>query len=130
MSEGAFRVAYVFLQYFAQEKRGHLINVSSVLGKKVRPTAGAYAATKFAMEALSEALRMELSKTDMKVSCIQPGLVITGLHDRWDTHPSELMGIEEPLLPTDIARMVLFLLDQPAHVRIPQLMILPKGHEI
>lgn len=128
--EGAFRVAYVFLQHFAQEKTGHLINVSSVLGKKVRPTAGAYAATKFAIEALSEALRMELSKTDIQVSCIQPGLVKTGLHDRWETHPSELMGIEEPLLPTDIARMVLFLLNQPAHVRIPQLMILPKGHEI
>lgn len=128
--EGAFRIAYVFLKHFAEQNAGHLINVSSVLGKKVRPTAGAYAATKFAMEALSEALRMELSKTDVQVSCIQPGLVITGLHDRWETHPSELMGIEEPLLPTDIARMVLFLLDQPAHVRIPQLMILPKGHEI
>lgn len=128
--EGAFRVAYVFLQHFVREKTGHLMNVSSVLGKKVRPTAGAYAATKFAMEALSEALRMELSKTDVQVSCIEPGLVMSGLHDRWEVHPSELMGIAEPLLPADIARMVLFLLNQPSHVRIPQLMILPKGHEI
>lgn len=128
--EGAFRVAYVFLQHFIQEKTGHLINVSSVLGRKVRPTAGAYAATKFAIEALSEALRMELSKTDVQVSCIQPGLVMSGLHDRWEVHPSELMGIAEPLLPADIARMVLFLLEQPSRVRIPQLTILPKGHEI
>ena len=128
--EGAFRVAYVFLQHFVREKMGHLINISSVLGKKVRPTAGAYAATKFAIEALSEALRMELNKTDVQVSCIQPGLVMSGLHDRWEIHPSELMGIAEPLQPSDIARMVLFLLDQPPHVRIPQLMILPKGHEI
>lgn len=128
--EGAFRVAHVFLQHFVREKVGHLINVSSVLGKKVRPTAGAYAATKFAIEALSEALRMELSKTDVQVSCLQPGLVMSGLHDRWEVHPSELMGIAEPLKPTDIARMVLLLLDQPSNVRIPQLMILPKGHEI
>jgi len=128
--EGAFRVAYVFLQHFVREKTGHLINVSSVLGKKVRPTAGAYAATKFAIEALSEALRVELSKTDVQVSCIQPGLVISGFHDRWEVHPSKLMGIAEPLLPKDIARMVLFLLNQPSNVRIPQLMILPKGHEI
>lgn len=128
--EGSFRVAYVFLQHFVRKKAGHLINVSSVLGKKVRPTAGAYAATKFAIEALSEALRMELSKTDVQVSCIQPGLVMSGLHDRWEVHPSESMGIAEPLLPSDIARMVLFLLDQPPHVRIPQIMILPKGHEI
>jgi NADP-dependent 3-hydroxy acid dehydrogenase YdfG len=40
------------------------------------------------------------------------------------------MGIAEPLTPADIARVVLFLLEQPAHVRIPQVMILPKGHEI
>ncbi len=128
--EGTFRVAYTFLQHFIQEETGHLINVSSVLGKKVRPTAGAYAATKFAIEALSEALRMELSKTGVQVSCIQPGLVMSGLHDRWEVHPSELLGIEEPLLPADIARMVLFLLEQPSRVRIPQLTILPKGHEI
>lgn len=128
--EGAFRMAYVFLQHFVGEKAGHLINISSVLGKKVRPTAGAYAATKFAIEALSEALRMELSKTAVQVSCIQPGLVMSGLHDRWEVHPSELMGIAEPLMPKDIARMVLFLLDQPSNVRIPQLMILPRGHEI
>lgn len=128
--EAAFRAAYVFVQHFVREKQGHLINVSSVLGKKVRPTAGAYAATKYAIEALSEALRVELSKTDVQVSCIQPGLVMSGLHDRWEVHPAKSMGIEKPLLPSDIARMVLFLLDQPSNVRIPQLMILPKGHEI
>jgi NADP-dependent 3-hydroxy acid dehydrogenase YdfG len=128
--EGAFRLAHVFLKHFVEQKTGHLVNTSSVLGKKVRPTAGAYAGTKYAIEALSEALRIELCKTDVQVSCIEPGLVRTGLHDRWEVHPSELMGIAEPLTPEDIARLVLFILEQPAHVRIPQLMILPKGHEI
>lgn len=128
--EGAFRVAHVFLKHFVAQKSGHLVNTSSVLGKKVRPNAGAYAATKYAIEALSEALRIEVSKTDVQVSCIQPGLVRTGLHDRWEVPPAELMGIAEPLTPGDVARMVLFILEQPAHVRIPQLMILPKGHEI
>ena len=40
------------------------------------------------------------------------------------------MGIADPLQPEDVARMVRFVLEQPAHVRIPQLMILPKDHEI
>jgi NADP-dependent 3-hydroxy acid dehydrogenase YdfG len=128
--EGAFRVTYTFLKHFIGQKTGHLINTSSVLGTKVRPTAGAYAGTKFAIEALSEALRMELSKTDVQVSCIEPGLVMTGLHDRWQEHPSKTMSIAEPLLPDDIARLVMFMLEQPAHVRIPRLMVLPKGHEI
>ena len=128
--EAAFRVFYTFLKHFVGQKTGHLISTSSVLGTKVRPTAGAYAGTKYAIEALSEALRMELSKNDVQVSCIEPGLVLTGLHDRWEEHPSRTMRIEEPLLPTDIARLVLFLLEQPPHVRIPRLMVLPKGHEI
>jgi NADP-dependent 3-hydroxy acid dehydrogenase YdfG len=128
--EAAYRMAYVFARHFVQQGSGHLINVSSVLGKKTRPTAGAYAGTKYAIEALSEALRMELSRTNVQVSCIQPGLVRTKLHDRWEVHPSELMGIEQPLSPDDVARMVMFILDQPPHVRIPQLMILPKDHEI
>jgi NADP-dependent 3-hydroxy acid dehydrogenase YdfG len=128
--EATYRVAYVFAKHFVSRGSGHLINVSSVLGKKVRATAGAYAGTKHAIEALSEALRIELSKTNVQVSCIQPGLVTTGLHDRWEVHPAELMGVSHPLSPDDVARMVLFILDQPPHVRIPQLMILPKDHEI
>ena len=128
--EATFRVAYVFLKHFVREGSGHLVNTSSVLGKKVRATAGAYAGTKFAIEALSEALRMELSHSRVKVSSIQPGLVMSGLHDRWETHPAAAMGISDPLRPDDIARAVLFVLDQPDHVRIPELMILPKGHAI
>ncbi len=128
--EGAFRTAYTFLQYFVQMGHGHLVNTSSVLGKKVRPTVGAYAATKYAIEALSEALRVELSKTDVQISCIEPGLVRTGLHDRWETPPSELLGIEEPWEPEDIARMVLFVLEQPAHIQIPELMMAQQSHVV
>lgn len=106
------------------------INISSVLGTKIRPTAGGYAATKFAIEALSEALRMELTGTDIQVSCIQPGLVMTELHKDWETHPKESMEIHEPLLVDNIVDTVKFIIKQPKHVRIPKLMILPKHHNI
>ena len=128
--EAAFRLSYVFLKHCIERDSGHLLILSSVLGKKVRATAGAYAGTKFALEALAEALRLELANTGIRVSCLQPGLVRTGLHDHWNTPPAELLGIPEPLHPADIARAALFILEQPAHVRVPQLMILPKGHEI
>jgi NADP-dependent 3-hydroxy acid dehydrogenase YdfG len=128
--EAAFRIAYVFLKHCVKQGRGHLINTSSVLGRKVRPTAGGYAGTKWAIEALSEALRMELSKTEIQVSAIEPGLVKTHLHDRWEKPPGELLGIAEPLQPADVARVVRFILEQPPHVRIPQMMILPRGQEI
>lgn len=125
-----FRLTYKLLKRFRQQGSGHVINISSILGTKVRPTAGAYAATKYAMEALSEALRMELSGSAIQVSCIEPGLVMTELHKDWEVHPKEAMGIHEPLTTDDIVATVKFIMTQPAHVRIPRLMILPKDHSI
>lgn len=128
--ETTFRITYSFLKRFRQQGFGHVINISSVLGTKVRPTAGAYAASKFAMEALSEALRMELTGTNIKVSCIEPGLVMTELHKDWEIHPKESMDIKAPLTVEDVVETVRFIMSQPAHVRIPKLMILPKDHNI
>lgn len=128
--EATFRLTYLVLKRFKAQGFGHVINLSSVMGTKVRPTAGAYAATKFAMEALSEALRLELAGTPLKISCIEPGLVMTELHKDWAVHPKESMGIHEPLTVDDIVGTVKFILQQPEHVRIPKLMILPGHHQI
>jgi NADP-dependent 3-hydroxy acid dehydrogenase YdfG len=123
--EAATRVAYTALRHFKRENRGHLINVSSILGTKVRETAGVYAGTKYAIEALSQALRIELARTGVKVSVLEPGLVTTELQDHFAVHPRDALGIERPLTPADVARAARYLLEQPDHVRIPVLMILP-----
>lgn len=123
--EATFRMAYTAVRYFLGNNSGHLINTSSVLGTKVRPGAGAYAGTKYAIEGLSEALRMELAGTDVQVSVVEPGLVATELHNHWETPPSESLNIPHPLKPEDVARAVRFILEQPKYVRIPRLMILP-----
>jgi NADP-dependent 3-hydroxy acid dehydrogenase YdfG len=128
--EATFRLTYKFLKLFKKQGFGHIINISSVLGTKVRTTAGAYSATKFAIEALSEALRMELTGTNIKITCIEPGLVMTELHNDWPVHPKESMNIKEPLSVENIIEIVKFILKQPDHVRIPKLMILPKDHNI
>ena len=106
--EGSFRVAYVFLKHFVSEGAGHLVNVSSTVGSSSRPTP--YAATQRAVEVLSDALAAELGDGDVLVSCIQPGLVKTGLHHRWEIEPEGSAGY--PLEPEDFARMVLFILEQ------------------
>jgi len=128
--EAAYRVVYTFAKYFKDRNAGHIINISSVLGTKIRETAGAYAGTKFAIEALSEALRIELSKTNVKITCIEPGLVKTELHREWASHPAEIMDIPNPLSPEDIADTILYVLQQKDNVRISKLMILPKDHII
>jgi NADP-dependent 3-hydroxy acid dehydrogenase YdfG len=128
--ETTFRLTYKILKRFKKQGFGHIINISSVLGTKVRPTAGGYAATKFAIEALSEALRMELTGTNIKISCIEPGLVMTELHNNWKVHPKVSMNIHEPLTTDNIVDAVRFIINQPDHVRIPRLMVLPKDHNI
>ncbi len=128
--ESTFRLTYLMLKHFKKQGSGHIINISSVLGTKVRPTAGAYAATKFAMEALSEALRMELTGTNIKVSCIEPGLVMTELHNHWKVHPRDSMNITEPLTVDDIVEAARYIMNQPGRVRIPKLLIMPNDHNI
>ncbi|MEM6393994.1 MAG: SDR family oxidoreductase [Planctomycetota bacterium] len=134
--EAAYRLMYETVAYFKtvgppdRGGRGQLINTSSVLGTKVRPTAGWYAGTKYAIEAVCESLRMELAGTDIKISAVEPGLVLTDLHREWDQPSNVKLGMEKPLRPEDIARCVKFILDQPDHVRIPKLMALPGEHAI
>jgi len=128
--ETTFRLTYKILQRFKKQGSGHILNISSVLGTKVRPTAGGYAATKFAIEALSEALRMELTGTNIKISCIEPGLVMTELHNDWKVHPKESMNIHNALTVDNIVDTIKFIINQPDYVRIPRLMILPKDHNI
>jgi NADP-dependent 3-hydroxy acid dehydrogenase YdfG len=128
--ESAFRLAFTAVRYFKQAGSGHLVNTSSVLGVKVRPSAGAYAGTKHAIEALSEDLRIELAGTGVKVTCIEPGMVMTELHNKFPVHPKDSMGIDKVLEPADIARCVRFVLEQPAHVSIPRLMVLPADQHI
>ncbi len=130
--EAMFRMTYLALRHFKQQDSGHLVNTSSILGQKVRPTVGAYAGTKHAIEALTDALRIELAgaRSNVAVSCIEPGLVLTELHDHWEEHPVKSMNIPHPLTPEDVARCVRFVLEQPAHVRIPKLLVVPGEQEL
>jgi NADP-dependent 3-hydroxy acid dehydrogenase YdfG len=128
--ESAYRLIYTFLKYFVTEGKGHVVITSSVLGTKVRETAGAYAGCNFAMEALAEGLRLELSDSDIQVSCIEPGLVETNLQGHWPVPAKEALGVPLPLQPEDIADVVEHIINRPAHVRIPRYMILPRGHKI
>ena len=128
--EAAFRVAYTFAKHFKANDAGDMVNISSVMGTKVRETAGAYAGTKHAVEALSEALRMELARTNVRVTCIEPGVVETGMDRRQQIPTATALNIAKPLHTDDIVNTILFILRQDLNVRIPKLMILPKDHVI
>lgn len=128
--ESTFRLTYKMLKHFKKQEFGHVVNISSVLGTKVQRQTGAYAATKFAMEALSEGLRLELAGTNVQISCIQPGLVTTELHKDMKIDPRKSMSIENPLTVENIVEAVNYIIEQPSNVKIPKLMIIPKDHKI
>jgi NAD(P)-dependent dehydrogenase (short-subunit alcohol dehydrogenase family) len=78
---GLLDVTRAFLPRMRERRSGRIINVSSVIGRVVFPGMGVYAATKYALEALSDALRMELAPFDVSVVIIEPGFVKTEIGD-------------------------------------------------
>ena len=95
--------------------RGRVVNVSSVSGRVVSPFSGAYAASKFALEALSDGLRMELSRSGVRVVVVQPGAVHTPL---WSVSRDRAVALAARY-PADARRHYGRLLDRLADVRVP-----------
>ncbi len=98
-----------------REQHGHLILTSSVAGRRALP-GSLYSATKHAVTAMGEALRQEADGA-FRVTTIEPGIVDTPFFDR----PPSL----EALQPDDIARAVLWAVQQPAHVDVNEILIRP-----
>ena len=106
---------------------GHIVNVSSVSGHRVDPTAAVYSATKFAVRALSEGLRQE--NTDIRVTVISPGFTESELTDRGgsvDAQSAARAAAEQLAIPASaIAAAIGFAVDQPSTVDVNELVIRP-----
>ncbi|MGB5941533.1 MAG: SDR family oxidoreductase [Leeuwenhoekiella sp.] len=116
-------------------KSGHIINISSVAGRKVMPAGSVYCATKYAVRAFSEGIRMELGpKYNIKVTAIEPGFVDTELTDTiTDEDVQEMMKQFEDLTPlqaTDIAESIHYALVQPDHSSVNEILIRPTGQDM
>ncbi len=103
------------LPHFRDRNTGHLILTSSVAGRRVVP-GSLYSCTKHAVTAMGEALRQEISDTDIKVTLIEPGMVDTPF---FEDRPSGALEAD------DIARAVLFALTQPPHVDVNEILVRP-----
>jgi 3-hydroxy acid dehydrogenase / malonic semialdehyde reductase len=110
------------------ENRGHVVNMGSVAGRLVYEGGTVYCATKFAVRAISDALRLDLKGTGVRVTNIEPGMVNTefsvvrlGNQQKADAVYADMM----PLTANDIANTILWCLSQPAHVNISELVIYP-----
>lgn len=130
--KGVLNVTAAVLPVMIEQHAGHIINTSSIAGRKVFGQGFAvYCATKYAVSALSEGLRMEVGKKhNIRVTSIQPGVTATELS--LTTTSEEYKGLLEafvaqltPLDPDNIAETILFAATAPAHVNIAELFVLP-----
>jgi len=117
------------VQVMKRQGSGHLVNISSVAGRKVRETGGVYSGTKWAVNAISEALRMELLGEGIRVTIVEPGAVQTELtehitdEDALDAM-SGLLSLDI-LRAEDIANSIVYAVTQPENVSVNELLIRP-----
>ena len=121
------------LPYMQKQKSGHIINVSSVAGHKVRTGGAVYAATKHAVRVISEGLRQEVKRYDIRTTVISPGAVDTELTDSI-TEPDVAQYIKtfyaQVAIPADsFARAVAFAISQPPEVDINEILYRPTRQE-
>lgn len=126
--KGLLYVTRAVLPDLMKQPSAHIVNIGSVAGRWVYPGGAVYCASKFAVRALSEGLRMDLQGTNVRVSNIEPGMVETEfsevrLGDR-ERAKSVYKGMR-PLSAQDIAETVLWCLERPAHVNIQEVVIFP-----
>jgi len=122
------------LPYMKQQKSGHFINVSSVAGHKVGPGFAVYAATKFAVRALSEGLRQETKPYNIRTTVISPGAVASELANTV-TDPETAARLhkyyEETAIPADsFARAVAFAINEPEDVDVNEILFRPTRQQL
>lgn len=126
--KGLLYVTRSLLPEMIERNQGHVINIGSIAGHQAYTGGNVYCATKAAVRALSEGLKMDLLGTPIRVSCIDPGTVETDFSKvrfRGDTEKADKVyrGMN-PLTPDDIAEIVVFCATRPANVNISEMLVL------
>jgi len=127
--KGLLYVTKAVLPVMTTRNSGHIINIGSIAGKEVYANGNVYCASKFAVDALTKGMRIDLNVHNIKVTAIHPGLVETEFSlVRFKGDQSRSKNVYEgfdPLVGNDIADLILFTLTRPAHVVIADLVVLP-----
>ncbi len=127
---GLLRVCHAVIARMLARGVGHVVNIGSNAGLQGYAGGTAYAASKFAVRGFSDALRLDYRATDLRITEIQPGMTRTEfarmrLHGDQDGGERYYDQAAQCLAADDVARAVVFALEQPAHVTIARLLVLP-----
>lgn len=128
--KGLLYVTRAMLPSMIQRNRGHIINIGSIAGHGSYTAGNVYCATKHAVRALSQSMRLDLLGTAIRVSEIDPGAVETEFSEvRWKdkTRAKQFYQGFEPLVAEDIADAVIYCATRPSHVNIAELVVFPQA---
>ncbi len=122
------------LPHMKNQKSGHIINTSSVAGHKIFSGSAVYSATKFAVRALSEGLRMEVKPYNIRTTIVSPGAVKTELQDHISEADIQQANREYVgavgLNPDSFANLVAFVISQPEELDINEIIFRPTSQEL
>jgi NADP-dependent 3-hydroxy acid dehydrogenase YdfG len=126
--KGLLYVSKAIIPQMIERKSGHIINIGSTAAKEVYPNGNVYCATKHAVDALNQGMRMDLNPFGIRVGAIHPGMVQTEFSEvrfKGDTDRAEKVyqGFT-PLQPEDIADIIHFVVSRPYHVNIADLVVM------
>lgn len=127
--KGLLYVSRAIIPGMVARNAGHIINIGSIAGKQSYPQGNVYCASKAAVDSITEGMRLDLNPHRIKVTGIHPGLVETEfakVRFKGDENRAAVTykGMK-PLVGQDIADLILFILDRPAHVQIADLVVFP-----
>lgn len=127
--KGLLYVTRSILPGMVARGRGQVINIGSIAGHQTYPNGNVYCATKAAVRALSEGMKMDLLGTPIRVTLIDPGMVETEFSDvRFHGDRSRAEKVYQGLTPlsgADVAEVIRFCADRPAHVNINEVVLMP-----
>lgn len=127
--KGLIYVSKAVLPFMMPYKSGHIVNIGSIAGQEVYEQGNVYNASKFAVDALSKAMRIDLVKEKIKVSQLNPGAVHTDFSlVRFKGDEDKAAKVYEgwnPLLAADVADVIHFMVTRPTHVNIADVLLLP-----
>lgn len=127
--KGLLYVSQPIIQQMIKNKDGHVINIGSTAGKEVYPKGNVYCASKHAVDAINQGMRMDLNQHGIRVGAINPGLVETEFSKvRFkgdDERADKVYKGFKALQPEDIADIIHFTVTRPYHVNIADLVVMP-----
>lgn len=126
--KGLLYVSKAIIPQMTARKKGHIINIGSTAGKEVYPNGNVYCASKHAVDAISQGMRMDLNKYNIKVGAVNPGMVATEFSEvrfKGDKERADKVyqGFDV-LQPEDIADIIYFVVTRPYHVNIADLVVM------